>query len=280
VAGVVTIVAVAKTPLKRPLKSRDPAATIMAKDPLKDPAAPSTARAPMPTGNPPGWRLVFEDDFTGTALDTAKWYAYSGHPSGQPDSYYDPSHVIVRDGMMVLEASRDPAHGGAWTTGGVSNGRALSQTYGRYEVRFRMDRGLGVTYTAMLWPSSNTWPPEIDFAEDDSAMRSTVNAFEHFAKPNGTDGQFVDRTSVNMTAWHTLGVNWTPGRVVYTIDGLPWATEANRYVSHVPMALDLETVAITCDGRNTGQCIEPSTPAAVDMDIDWVVEYAMNRPGR
>jgi beta-glucanase (GH16 family) len=228
---------------------------------------------PMP-GNKPGWYVTFSDDFTGTAIDTSKWYTYSGHPSGEPDSEYSPTHVTEGGGMLVLRGYQDPAEGGEWTTGGISAGKALSQTFGKYEIRFRMDGGLGITYAALLWPANNVWPPEIDIAEDDSASRATVNGFQHFAKANGTNGQYVDRTSVDMTQWHTLGVEWTPDRITYTLDGAAWAVETNIYVPTVPMVLDLQTVAITCTGNNATQCISASTPAEVDMDVDWVVEYA------
>jgi beta-glucanase (GH16 family) len=234
---------------------------------------PDPSGVPMP-GAKAGWYMTFSDDFLGTSLNTNKWYEYTGHPGGEPETDYSPSHDVVTDGMLILKGYKDD---GVWTTGGVSNGKSGSQTYGKYEVRFKMDEGIGITYAALLWPANNTWPPEVDFAEDDSAARSNVNAFQHFAKADGTDGQFINQTAVNMTQWHTLGVEWTPDRITYTLDGAAWAVQTNTYVPSIPMVLDLQTEAIACTGNNPTQCISSSTPSEVDMDIDWVVEYGQDQ---
>ena len=58
--------------------------------------------------------------------------------------------------------------------------------------------------------------------------------------------RFQQKTKVDLTQWHTLGVVWTPGRLVYTIDGRNWATVANANVPSTPMVLDIQTQAWAC----------------------------------
>src|SRR5579862_2036531 len=65
------------------------------------PVAP-TERQPMPVGDIVGWREVFHDDFNGRTLDRSKWRVYYGQPGGDPAGWFDPSHVTVSNGMLVI----------------------------------------------------------------------------------------------------------------------------------------------------------------------------------
>ncbi len=159
-------------------------------------------------------------------------------------------------------------------TGGVKLN--LSQTYGDYQVRMRVDSGQGVSLVALLWPTSNAWPPEIDFTEDSGgAPRTADQATEHWG--TWQDPQQVhDVLNVDLTQWHTVGVEWSPGKIVYTMDGTPWATETNANVSDVPMQMALQTQAWQCGTSGWEQCANSSTPAEVDMDVAWIAAYSLN----
>ena len=139
-------------------------------------------REPMPVGNIPGWRQVFTDDFNGRTLDSSKWRLYWGKPGGDPAGWFDPRHVAVSHGMLVISAYRDRRDGGKWATGGLSSSRGLAQTYGKYLVRFRLDPGIGVGHAALLMPANNSWPPEIDFSEDNGSGRTGTLATLHYGK--------------------------------------------------------------------------------------------------
>jgi len=48
-------------------------------------------------------------------------------------------------------------------------------------------------------------------------------------------------------------------------------------IPDVPMDLDLQAQAWACGTTETWEtCVGPSTPLEVDMDIAWVVAYAMD----
>ncbi len=73
----------------------------------------------MPIGDVPGWHQVLADDFTGTTLNTSNWGAYSGQPGGGPAGWWDPSHVVVKGGLLTLKGYKDPAaKAGVFVTGG------------------------------------------------------------------------------------------------------------------------------------------------------------------
>ena len=225
----------------------------------------------MPVGNTPGWRQVFSDDFNDRTLDSSRWRLYWGKPGGDPGGWFDPRHVAVSRGMLVISAYRDRRDGRRWATGGLSSSPGLVQTYGNYLVRFRLDPGIGVGHAALLMPADNSWPPEVDFSEDNGSGRTGTLATLHYGKRDAHSDASLG--SVNLTQWHTLGVQWTPGKLQYTIDGRIWKTMAGSAVPAVPMVLDIQTQTWPCSGT-WGRCPNARTPRVVRMYVDWVAAYA------
>jgi beta-glucanase (GH16 family) len=263
------------TPVTHRIRRHATRRGVSGQQPLRAVNAATTSGTPsgvaMPTGDIPGWHQVFADDFTGSALDSSKWRLYWGQPGGDPGGWFDPAHVSVSGGQMVLAGYRDPADGGKWATAGVSSSPGLVQTYGKYLVRFRFDSGVGIAHAILLWPGDNSWPPEIDFSEDNGANRQTTYATLHYGANNT---QVQRKVAVDLTQWHTLGVEWTPGRLVYTLDGKPWSTVTGPQVPAVPMTLDIQTQAWACGTSTWEQCPNATTPAHVNLYVDWVVAYA------
>ena len=226
----------------------------------------------MPVGNIPGWRQVLADDFNGSSLNTSNWYPYaSSQPGGDPGAWFLPSHVSVSGGDLVISAYRDPAAGGMWTSGGVTSEPGLVQTYGKYLVRFRFPPGHGIAHGLMLLPPAQPGPPEIDFSEDNGEERNVDTATLHYGAGNA-----MERTTVatDLTQWHTLGLEWTKEKLVYTLDGREWGRMEGSNVPSTPMALDMQTQAWSCGVNEWEACPDASTPATVNLYVDWVVAYA------
>jgi hypothetical protein len=239
---------------------------------------PDPSGVPMPRGNLPGWRQVFAEDFTSTSLSDV-WSTYNGEPGNDPGGWWDRSHIVVSDGELRLETHVDSAACSAsagchavdnQVSGGLK--LRLAQTYGKYLVRLRADNALGIAIVGLLWPASNTWPPEVDFVEDNGASpRHLATATLHY----GSNDTQVPRTlRINLAEWHTFGVEWSPGRLVYTVDGRVWATVSNPNVPAIPMQLALQAQAWACGISSWETCPNSQTPAASQYDIDWVVVYA------
>lgn len=221
------------------------------------------------------WRLVFFDDFK-RGLRESRWGKYRGEPGGDPGGWWSPSHVVVKRGVLTLETYRDPRYGWRWVSGGLSSAPALRQTYGKYELRVRVDRGRGVAFVALLWPSGNTWPPEIDFAENggETGARDTITATLHY----GRDDSQIQRTRrLDLTRWHVIGVQWLPGKLIYTVDGRGWAVVRSAEVPAQRMEMDIQTQAGTC-GVPDAPCPDSSTPDRVNAQIEWVRAYAYEGP--
>jgi hypothetical protein len=231
------------------------------------PRASRHRRSPdvIPLGDLPHWKQVLAQDFTSSSLPPG-WEAYEGRPGGNRNGWWDPAQVRLRYAdLHVYGAWRD----GRFVTGGLmATGSAM--TYRKYEVRFRVDRAPGVKYAQLLWPSRGTWPQagEIDFAEDAGGARDTAAATLHYGRGNT---QVQRHVRADFSVFQTVGVEWTPGRLVYTLNGRPWATIVSPHVPSGPMRLALQLEA----GRGDRWTPAPSssTPPKVALVVDWVVAY-------
>jgi beta-glucanase (GH16 family) len=83
--------------------------------PQPDPPPPSSG--PVPTGVSGNWALDWSDEFTGTSLDTSKWwtgYPWDHHSSGNGEVMVYSSNLTskenleVRDGKLLLKATYRP----------------------------------------------------------------------------------------------------------------------------------------------------------------------------
>jgi beta-glucanase (GH16 family) len=243
---------------------------------------PSGAAVPGPV---PGWTETFTDNFTSPST-LSNYQDYGFYAPDGSESCLAPDHTSVIDGMLVIKAYKDPAAVAAEGCTGTANGIVtggvklnLSQTYGKYEVRMKVANGEGVSMVDLLWPTGDTWPPEIDFAEDGGeAPRSEILGTEHWGTA-ADPSQITTPVAVDMTQWQTVGVEWSPGKIVYTLNGADWATETNANVSSVPMQMAMQTQAWQCgtnDNNSFEQCANSTTPAEVDMDVDWIAVYSLN----
>ncbi len=208
-----------------------------------------------------GYTRNYVNDFTTSGIP-AGWTLFDGVPGGDPGARFLPSHVAVRGGQLVLSTFRDSKIHNQWATGGLCQCGA-PQMYGAFFVRSR-STGVGPNEVQLLWPANNQWPPEIDFNETPSAheTRATV----HWGLANYTQ-QWVKKP-VNMLAWNTWGVVWTPKEIMYTLNGHVWGINTNPHaIPRLPMRLDLEQ-RTECSIH--AQC--PKVPL-VQMLVDWVVEY-------
>jgi beta-glucanase (GH16 family) len=238
-------------------------------------SASDPSGVPVPTGNIPGWNLVYTQDFNGSSLPTG-WGAYSGQPGGDRYGYWDPADVTVSNGELHLgtRAKDDPKMSNTYSTGGVGF-YGHPQTYGMYLVRLKADYepGLEISDIALLWPSSNNiWPPEIDFYEDSGGTRSGSSATLH-PGPNGDDCcRIIENLRNDATQWHTYGIEWTPTTITYTIDDKQWGSVIHKSQLTSPAQWPTVNMDLCLQSQNLGTA-QPASPIET-MTVDWVAEYA------
>jgi Glycosyl hydrolases family 16 len=239
--------------------------------PAPNPVPPSSGSS-MPTGDLPGWTLVFNDDFdTPVALGdfpaavADKWGAY---PAGWADTsrhgVYSPDIVSISDSMMdVWVHTENGVHKVAAPVPRVPGG---DQLYGRYAIRFRADAMPGYKAAWLLWPQSEVWPRdgEIDFPEGNFDRH--ISAFlHHQGATSGSDQDAFD-TSTTFTSWHTAVVEWGPSQTRFILDDTVIGTSTSR-IPNTPMHWVIQTET-ALDGS------VPDPGVSGHVQIDWVAVWS------
>src|SRR5438309_6868887 len=122
-----------------------------------------------------------------------------------------------------------------------------------------MDSGNSIAGITLPRPSNGYQPAGIAVAEYCAVNRSNTLATLHYGSANN---QVQRSVAADFSQWHTIGVEWTPGQLVYTLDGEAWATVVDANVPALPMEMDLQTQAGTC-GDQWNPCADATTPAHV-----------------
>jgi hypothetical protein len=237
--------------------------------------SPTAAATIPPSKTTKGWGTpIFVDNFSGPSLNTAAWNVYDDPDGPNPRST---AAVSIQNGLLNLTGGFDAQ--GRDESGGV--GSRLDQMYGRWEVRFRVDRGPGYSAVTLLWPElDGDWPRagEIDFTEINRGARTTDNITIHKGADNNT---VAGAAHADFTQWHTIAVEWLPGHVSFYLDGKRQSFLVTTTAGHRNMVPDTEPMHLAlqfdqgCD--SWFQCRDASTPAKVVMQIDWVKIYSAPR---
>lgn len=209
----------------------------------------------------------FDDEFSGSSVNTGAngWWIYD-YPN-------DPSHPRVASNVSVSNGSAQLA--GTWNPStGVIQGAGLmskfGEKYGQFEVRARLPKGAGFSGVSLLWPGAGHWPDdgEIDLYEIPKDPRTQALQIVHNGANNSQQGQWA---YLDATQWHVYGVQWTPTRVSFLVDGRVKWTETNpKYIpASAPMNITLQMdPGIPCGGWY--ECPNASTPPSQAMSVDWV----------
>jgi hypothetical protein len=243
--------------------------------------AASPSGAAMPVGDLPGWRQVFVDDFTtavplGSFPDAvaADWgQSYSdGWSDTTGNGTYMPSKVVsIGNGVMNIRLhTENGTHLVAAAVPTVPNadGSRGGLLYGRYAVRFRADSAAGYKTSFLLWPDSGVWPRdgEINFPEGN--LDGSINGYLHPQGGTTSAASYSFSTGAKYPSWHTAVTEWSPGKIVYKLDGRIVGSVTSR-VPNTPMHWVLQTETATFGGP-------PTDAAASNVQIDWVAVWAMS----
>jgi len=154
------------------------------------PAVPAPVASPAPQGS---WQLAWADEFSGSALDTARWNpledCWGGGNEERQCYTARPDNLSVENGALVITAREEEFTGPAWpasfgpsgtdpdqqatkpfTSAKLTTQGLHSWTYGRFEMRARLPQGQGVWPAFWMLPEDSDYGPwaasgEIDILE-------------------------------------------------------------------------------------------------------------------
>ena len=187
-----------------------------------------------PVRRPAHARLMFRDEFSGTALDLTRWrYDIARNRQGwfnHEKQYYSAGRNLrVRNGALTIEARHESSKRYADSGGqNYTSAKIVSKqtwTYGFYEIRAKLPCARGTWPAIWMLPKVMTkWPDEgeIDIMEQVGAEPNLIYAslhtklFNHAIKTQRSAQQLVP---TSCTAFHVYQLHWQPNSITIGVDG-------------------------------------------------------------
>jgi beta-glucanase (GH16 family) len=256
--------------------------------------APAPAPAPPPppaaAGVPPGYSLVWSDEFATDGLpDPAKWsYDTDRNPVGWYNNelqyYAGPraENAVVQGGKLIITARKEslstaPDWGGQRYTSSrmVTRGKA-SWTTGFFDIRAKLPCGRGTWPAIWTLGTGGIWPDdgELDIMEQVGSDPTRVFGTAHTRDSGSSGTGAAIRIPDACTAFHNYQMTWTADTISFAIDGATYYTYANPRSGSSTWPFDrpqylLLNIAI---GGTLGGTVDDSI-FPVTMQVEYVRVY-------
>ena len=188
-------------------------------------------------------KLVWADEFDGTALNSEFWSFETGNGSngwGNNElQFYRTQNTSIQDGHLVITAKKEPFGGKEYTSSRIITKSKKEFRYGRVDIRAALPKGQGI-WPALWMLGSNfdtvSWPAcgEIDIMEmiGGGGRENTVYGTVHWqnegknAKYEGkttlSSGTFSDQFAVYSITWDATSIRWfVDNKQYHVIDTTP-----------------------------------------------------------
>ena len=242
--------------------------------------------------DPPGWELVWSDEFNGNSLDRSKWeFEVNARGGGNRElQYYITNNVRVRDGLLAIEARNEHYTGseGAreYTSSRIRTRRKGDWVHGRFDIRAKLPQGKGIWPAIWMLPTDSRyggWPQsgEIDIMELLGHQPKRVHGTLHFTDEqrrhasSGKDlvlpgGSFAE-------AFHVFRLDWEPAAMRWYVDDKPyhavtkWSSGTNAFPA--PFDQKFHLLLNLAVGGNWPGNPDATTKFPQAMVVDYVRVY-------
>ena len=182
--------------------------------------------------------VLFADEFDGDALDRDKWIAIGPDfwVNNEQQAYVDETATIdfrngvagASGGVLVLRPEFRPGadpkteRNAPFVSGRIETKGKFDFTHGRAEARIKLPDNVGV-WPAFWMLGNGRWPGsgEIDIMEY-VGEKDWVGVALHGPGYSGETplvNKFFFPEGIDVTGWHTYGVEWTDRKIDFLVDG-------------------------------------------------------------
>ncbi|MBT1633131.1 glycoside hydrolase family 16 protein [Curtobacterium flaccumfaciens] len=231
--------------------------------------------------------LLAADEFdgpAGSAPNPGIWrydLGAGGWGNAELQTYTDSRRNAALEGAgnLVITAHREAD--GSYSSARLKSESTYTAQYGRIEARIRIPRGQGI------WPAfwmlgadigQVGWPAcgEIDVMENVGYEPGIVHGTVHGPGYSGAQGISAAYTNPSGAAFaddfHVYGVDWRPGSITWTVDGVAYRTVTRSDVGSATWVFDKPFFVIlnVAVGGNWPGSPDASTRFPQQMTIDWL----------
>lgn len=187
--------------------------------------------------------VVWSDEFSGSAVDPAKWEMQIGDGcsiglcgwGNNELQYYKAENATVSGGTLKITAKKERVQGKSYTSARMRTLNRGDFTFGRFEARIKMSVGKGIWPAWWMLPTDQVyggWPQsgEIDLMENIGSEPSRVHGTLHYGQPypnNRSTGATFDLqgTARFADAFHEFAVERKSGEIRFFVDGILFGTK-------------------------------------------------------
>lgn len=218
---------VTTTFVSAPVTPSPPTGPVVTPPPTVPGGVDPTVLPPLPAG----YSQTFLDQFTGSTLDTSKWTpnTMTGADSYIDRPIFDPSNVVVKDGLLYLKCDR---LNGRVRSGGIITREKFSQRYGLFEACYTygtLNDGDFASFWMVPQPNSRGWPDfgEMDINEgSNNEMLTSLHMRDLNPQYPVSDGnRNLSNRSTRIPndpskTFNVYGFEWTPDVVRWLLNGV------------------------------------------------------------
>jgi beta-glucanase (GH16 family) len=233
---------------------------------------PVKAAEPATQLPPPGYKLVFSDEFDANTLDHSKW---NYRLRDKPDSAQEAENVEVRDGNLLIHARKQRVGKYNYTGGGIISKPLF--VYGYYEARLKIPASEGwhtAFWTMPEYEPNDLRNTEIDFCEQDSGDPNyfSLGLINHREKGwnESNIGRWVVEDAPNMVEeFVTIAADFTPQSIRFYMNGRLTKEVDSRLFPHGPATVQLSCIA----SRKKGDRFQDDAHLPSQATFDYVRVY-------
>ena len=240
------------------------------------------------------YRLVWEDQFNGSKLDTTHWERIDRNiPAWRRYMTTHDKLYRQRGGYLRLYSKRnkniDPTDTATVLTGGIQTQNHFHFSgYGKMEVRARIHGAQGcwpaIWITSVKYQNDPDWA-EIDIMEHynhDNIVVQTAHNNYSTIQNRQTEKERSFRPSVKAEDWNIYGVEILPDRLIFSVNGKETYTyhKINDPKVKHQFPYGVESY-LRIDMQWNNPWLKPDiNDLPAWMDIDWVRYYTLNQSGK
>ncbi len=233
------------------------------------------------------WKLVWDDQFDGSAVDTSKWTRI---PPGKSDwNLHMSSHdscFHLSDGLLYLRGINNPDRSGdprLFLTGGLWTKGKFAFQYGRIEIRAKLESAQGAWPAMWMLAEQDKYGKyphngEIDIMEHlnyDKIIYQTTHSHYTLNLKQTSNPPHSGTAEINAGEFNIYGLSWYPDRIVFQLNGKDTFTYPRvQGVDSSQWPYD-QPFYLLIDQQLGGNWVGKVNPAnlPVQMIVDWVKVY-------